>query len=93
MNSPHNAPLNGKNCREGSNFYHNVEGAMSKAIFFSRTGALLAASNAAKVYGVCDEVIHKHTFVGPVYSRGELKGWEAWFPYDDHGHRRPILED
>lgn len=60
---------------------------MNRAIFISRTGALLAAQRWGRKRGLDDEFINLRTQVYSVFKRGQMIGWEAWLD------RSPVLED
>lgn len=64
---------------------------MRKAVFISRTGALLAGLKEARREGFKNEVIIQRVRHYPVYKRGQLVGYEAWVPHGTGA--RPILED
>ena len=63
-----------------------------KAIFLSRTAAHLAAIEHGRKAGVDDEIIAKRSAAFPVIRRGEMKGFEAWFPISATGPRQPVME-
>lgn len=63
-----------------------------KAIFLSRTAALSAAIEHGRKAGVDDEIIAKRSAAFPVFRRGELQGYEAWFPISVGGPRQPVME-
>jgi hypothetical protein len=64
---------------------------MERAVFLSRTAALTACITAARKLGVDDETIALRSAAYPVYRRGEMKGFEAWYPLDATV-RAPVCE-
>lgn len=51
-----------------------------RALFLSRTAAYLAAERMAHRYGYSESEANLKCRVYPYYKRGELRGWEAWYP-------------
>ena len=66
---------------------------MQRAVFISRTGAYLAAGAAAAKRGISDEIANLHCRAYPVFKRGQLMGWEAWFPtHPTQINPNPVME-
>lgn len=61
-----------------------------RAIFISRTRAYQEAEAAARKAGYTQEEASSKCRVYPVYRRGEMRGFEAWFPHGTGA--RPVLE-
>ncbi len=65
-----------------------------KALFLSRTSALMGVIREGRKAGVKDEVIQKFGHAAPVYRRGELIGWHGYVPANNTADwRKPVLEN
>jgi hypothetical protein len=65
-----------------------------KALFISRTSALMGVIREGRKAGVKDEVIQKHGHAHPVYRRGELIGWNGYVPVNNTADwRKAIVEN
>lgn len=62
-----------------------------RAIFISRVAALKAVVQVASKHGVDNSIIMQRGRAHPVYRRGELCGYEAWFPASVD-HNSPVME-
>lgn len=72
----------------------NVWLSQTPAIFLSRTAALMGVIKAGRAKGVSDQVIQKHGRSYPVYKRGELVGYQAWYPVSNTADvRQPVMEN
>lgn len=69
---------------------------MERAIFISRTAAHTAIVQRGRAIGMSNEDIAKHGRTYPKIVRGEMRGYEAWYPVEINGKsaiRNPIMEN
>lgn len=63
-----------------------------KALFVTKRGAAESVIQAAKAKGVAPHLIVKHGRVRAVYRRGELIGYQGFYPVSENGYVAPIME-
>ena len=61
------------------------------AVFLSRTSALMGVIKVAREKGVKDEVIQKHGRAYPLYKRGDLVGYQGWYPASNKADYRAVV--
>lgn len=69
---------------------------MKRALFISRTSALLACIEHGRKCSMSDDVIAKHSNAYPKFRGNCVIGYEAWFPayinVEGRAFRQPVME-